>query len=75
MIEKTFEIRDLRLRICKNFEITKTVKGLEEFLVADCDFSTSSWSIISNKLEQSKFKLKKKKNGFRKMQETLGKIH
>jgi hypothetical protein len=40
VIKKTFEIRVWKPRICKNFEITRTIysssESSEEFLVAEC---------------------------------------
>ena len=43
VIEKTFEIRGWRQRICKNFEITRTIysnsETSEQFLVTECVFN------------------------------------
>ena len=60
---KTFEIRGWRPRICKCFEITRTIYSnsarSDQFLVTEC-FLTCSWRfLISNKLEQLIFKLEK----------------
>ena len=76
VIEKTFEIRGWRLRTCKFFEITWTIYSNSErselILVTEC-FLTCSWRfLMSNRLEQSYFKLKKIL-GFRNMQEKLEK--
>ena len=63
---KTFEIQSWRPRICKIFEIIRTIysnsKRSEQFLVTKC-FLTCSWRfLISNKLEQFKFKWEKLEN-------------
>jgi hypothetical protein len=43
VIEKTFEIRGRRPRICKHFEITRTIysksERSEQFLVTECFFN------------------------------------
>ena len=61
MIEKNFEAEGREF--AKLFEITRTIysssERLEQFLVTEC-FLTCSWRfLISNKLEQLKFKLEK----------------
>ena len=58
---KTFEIQGWLPRICKIFEITMTIySNSEQLLVTECFFLIcSSRFLISNKLEQFKFKLEK----------------
>ena len=56
LFKKTFVIRGLRPKICKKFEITRTICSIsersEQFLVTEC-FLTCSWRFLtSNKLEQ-----------------------
>ena len=67
-----------RPRICKIFEITRTIysnsERSEQFLVTEC-FLTCSWRFLrSNKLEQLEFKLEKLL-GFRNKKENLEKIY
>jgi hypothetical protein len=74
VIENFFEIWGWRLRICKNFEITRTiwgtVKGQNNFWKQN-PFLTCSWRFPrSNKLEQLECKLEKN-IGIRNMQEKL----
>ena len=62
-IEKNFWNSRLKPRICKIFEITRTIysnsERSEQCLETEC-FLTCSWRfLISNKLEQFKFKLEK----------------
>ena len=56
----TFEIRGWRPRICKIFEITRTIysnsERSEQFLVTECFFNLF---LRPNKLEQLEFKLEK----------------
>ena len=60
--EKKFEFRGWRPRICNIFEITRTIysnsERSEQFLVTECFFNL--FLEVSHKLEQLKFKLKKK---------------
>ena len=63
VIEKTFGIRGWKPRICKNFEMTRTIysnsESSEEYLVTEC-FLTCSWRfLMSNRLGQLEFKLEK----------------
>ena len=60
---KTFEIQGWRPRICKICEVARTIHSnvlrWEQLLVAEC-FYTCSWgSLISNELKQLEFKLEK----------------
>ena len=63
VIEKTLEIRGWRPRICKNFEITRTIysnRTHQNNYWQQNAFLICSWSfLISNKLEQLEFKLEK----------------
>ena len=77
-MRKSFEIRAWWPRICKNFEIARTIylnsERSEQCLVTECFFLTCSWRFLrSNWLEQFEFKLEKKILGFRNMQEKLEK--
>ena len=61
--EKQLNFKADSLRICKKFEITRTIylisESSEQFLKQNA-FSTCSWSFLrSKKLEQFKFKLEK----------------
>ena len=62
VIKKTFEIQGCRLRICKMFEITRTIysnsERSEQFLVTECFFYLFLF-LVFNKLEQLGFKLEK----------------
>ena len=74
VIEKTFGIWGWRPRICKIFEITRTIysnsERSEQFLVKEW-FLACSWRfLISNRLEKLAFKLEKLL-GFRNLQEKL----
>ena len=60
---ESFEIRGWRPRICKIFEITRTIysnsERSEQFLVTECFFNLFLEFLRSNKLEQLEFKLEK----------------
>ena len=61
--QKTLEIRGGRPRICKIFEITRTIysnsERSEQFLVTESFFNLSRRFLIPNRLEELEFKLEK----------------
>ena len=57
VIEKTSEIRGWRPRICKHFEVTRTIysnsERSEQFLVTECFLTCSCRFLRSNKLDRT----------------------